>query len=250
MNYLKQGLRLTVLLSLTLVLSYCGGSSDSGNGNGGNGGNNQVSLSTTPNPAEGGSINPSSGNFNPGTDVTVEALPSNGWEFVEWTGDIQSTDNPLTFTIQSNTSLTANFNAVNSIYTMDLTVADSLNSRNLGFGQDQNSSSATDDAADMESPPPPPSGAFDAFLKSGTVRLVQDFRSFTTDSIDWNLQYQMGSGDSLFLSWTLTQTRLEGTLNMVSSDNSIQVDMLNQQNFAFPVTAADSLIIQYRFQDQ
>jgi hypothetical protein len=41
--------------------------------------------------------------------VTVEALPDQGSVFVGWTGDLTVDDNPLAFTIEADTALTANF---------------------------------------------------------------------------------------------------------------------------------------------
>ena len=45
----------------------------------------------------------------PGSDVEVTAVPSAGWAFAGWSGDMTSTDNPLAFSIYADTSLTANF---------------------------------------------------------------------------------------------------------------------------------------------
>jgi len=41
--------------------------------------------------------------------VTIMANPNPGYDFIGWTGDIISNENPLTFEIQDNTTLTANF---------------------------------------------------------------------------------------------------------------------------------------------
>ena len=48
--------------------------------------------------------------YDEGTAVTLTAVPdSSTWEFVEWTGDTSSTDNPFTFTIMHDMNLTAHF---------------------------------------------------------------------------------------------------------------------------------------------
>ncbi|HUW59751.1 MAG TPA: PhoPQ-activated protein PqaA family protein [Candidatus Bathyarchaeia archaeon] len=44
-----------------------------------------------------------------GTKVTVTAYPADGWEFVNWTGSLTSTDNPVTIRLNKSKTLTANF---------------------------------------------------------------------------------------------------------------------------------------------
>jgi len=56
-----------------------------------------------------GSISPSGGTFVEDTDITLTASPSNGWEFLEWTGDLMSSENPVTFTMDSDKNVTAKF---------------------------------------------------------------------------------------------------------------------------------------------
>tara|TARA_B100000035_G_scaffold25504_1_gene20010 strand:- start:4997 stop:8554 length:3558 start_codon:yes stop_codon:yes gene_type:complete len=60
------------------------------------------------------------GNYQFGEDVTLTATPTlDGYSFVSWSGDINSTLNPLTVNVDSNLSLTANF----SLNTYSLTVS-------------------------------------------------------------------------------------------------------------------------------
>jgi uncharacterized repeat protein (TIGR02543 family) len=58
--------------------------------------------------------------YNFGNEVLLTAKPSKGWIFESWTGDVTSTDNPLTVTIEGNTSITANFTPVE--YDLSVTV--------------------------------------------------------------------------------------------------------------------------------
>ena len=53
--------------------------------------------------------------------IMVEATPDAGFAFSNWTGTIPSTVNPLTFSINQNTSLVANFIAAQT-YTIDVSV--------------------------------------------------------------------------------------------------------------------------------
>lgn len=62
----------------------------------------------------GGSTDPPPGAaaYNAGASVTVRAVPSNGYSFSGWTGDVaddQKNANPLTFYVESNLTVAANF---------------------------------------------------------------------------------------------------------------------------------------------
>jgi uncharacterized delta-60 repeat protein len=61
----------------------------------------------------GGTTDPLPGTYtyDPGTEVTITATADTdgGYEFSEWTGDVSGTTNPITITMDSNKSVTANF---------------------------------------------------------------------------------------------------------------------------------------------
>ena len=44
-----------------------------------------------------------------GTIVNIEAKPANGWQFKDWSGDLSSTTNKTTITMNSNKTITATF---------------------------------------------------------------------------------------------------------------------------------------------
>ena len=50
--------------------------------------------------------------FESGEQVTITAWPFDGYEFVEWGGDVDSTENPLTVTVTDDLSLTAQFRLI------------------------------------------------------------------------------------------------------------------------------------------
>ncbi len=84
-------------------------------------------LTTNVNPALSGTIssNPAGGTFNEGTAITLTANKNFGYNFVRWTdgnGTAVSTANPYTFTITSNTTLVAEYAAVDT-YTLNVNVA-------------------------------------------------------------------------------------------------------------------------------
>lgn len=61
------------------------------------------------------SVNPATGPYAAGSQVTFTANPAQGAQFTGWSGNIVSTDNPLTVTINSNLNLVANFtSAINT----------------------------------------------------------------------------------------------------------------------------------------
>jgi len=60
---------------------------------------------------EGGTTDPEPGTYveDSGTEVSINALPKSGYQFSEWSGVLEGTSNPITITMNSNTSVTANF---------------------------------------------------------------------------------------------------------------------------------------------
>ncbi|SMD33830.1 Por secretion system C-terminal sorting domain-containing protein [Reichenbachiella faecimaris] len=58
-----------------------------------------------------GLVDVASGTY-PEGDLEITATPTLGHEFVNWTGDVTSTDNPLTLTLDADKSVTANFSPI------------------------------------------------------------------------------------------------------------------------------------------
>jgi len=63
--------------------------------------------------------------YNSGTIVELTAEPTGDWEFVEWTGDITSTENPVQITIDGPKTVKVKFENMNlsykkSVMTMDV----------------------------------------------------------------------------------------------------------------------------------
>lgn len=59
-------------------------------------------------------LDPAGGTYEDGTEVTVTAVPDEGYEFTEWTGDLSGSDNPATITIDGDKSVTAVFEVITS----------------------------------------------------------------------------------------------------------------------------------------
>ena len=72
------------------------------------------SLTTGVSASGGGTVvtNPDLSTYPVGTAVQVTAVPANGYAFASWSGDITSTTNPISITIDANHSVTATFVAV------------------------------------------------------------------------------------------------------------------------------------------
>lgn len=66
-------------------------------------------ITVSINPAEGGSVSPSSGPVLDGTSVFFKATPKGDYVFTGWSGSISGTDNPKTVTVTQDMNVTANF---------------------------------------------------------------------------------------------------------------------------------------------
>jgi uncharacterized repeat protein (TIGR02543 family) len=53
--------------------------------------------------------NPDQSTYNHGTTVELTAIPSTGYHFVDWTGDLTGSTNPSSITMDGNKTVTANF---------------------------------------------------------------------------------------------------------------------------------------------
>src|SRR5690625_4562536 len=66
-------------------------------------------LTTNVNPSEAGSVSPSTGEYDEGTEVELTATPNEHWVFNGWQGDHSGSENPVTLTMNSDKSITAFF---------------------------------------------------------------------------------------------------------------------------------------------
>jgi len=54
-------------------------------------------------------VEPEQATYDPGTEVTLTADPDDGWKFVKWTGDQESTEKEITITMDEDKEITAKF---------------------------------------------------------------------------------------------------------------------------------------------
>ncbi len=66
-------------------------------------------LTTSVSPAEGGSISPSSGTYDEGSDVTLTAIPATGYVFDQWSSDASGNVTPITIMMNASKNVTATF---------------------------------------------------------------------------------------------------------------------------------------------
>jgi hypothetical protein len=196
-------------------------------------------LSSNVSPDESGTVTPSSGTFDEGSQVTVEANPNEGWSFDEWTGDIESNDNPITFTISNNTSLTANFVEVSSIYLATMTAANSGDEIELVFGQQSQASS-------VEAPPAPPAGAFHVWFERDGTELFTDIVSSTFTEVTWKLNLQAGEENLISISWIISDDDVKGSLKLTDQTGSFELDMFSEHNYQVNADDIELLLIEYK----
>ena len=71
--------------------------------------NSKATLTVTASPSEGGSVSPQEGTYDAGTTVEVTATANTDYSFTGWTGDFEGSSNPVTLTMLTDQTLTANF---------------------------------------------------------------------------------------------------------------------------------------------
>ncbi|WP_441000109.1 InlB B-repeat-containing protein [Fodinibius sp. SL11] len=248
--------KVCVLIIFSITLWGCGSGGGTGPDNSGNdnGNNNdpepvEYDLSVLKSPSDGGTVNPSSGTFEDNTEVTVEATANEGFSFREWTGDVSSENNPVTVTITGDTELTANFDDLRSVYTVQLFAISTEDTVNLRFGQSSRGSDGFDDEVDQEAPPPPPEGALSAYFEIDDLDLYKDFRNNIDRQAEWTLQYQVASGGDLKLDWEIVNdSKIEGDLVLTDESGSFEVDMRNETTHTVSESTSGSLLINYNLQ--
>jgi len=199
-------------------------------------------LSASASPSEGGSVNPESATYSSGDEVEVEATPSEGWEFVEWTGDRESSDNPLTFNISSDTDLTATFEQVSQAFSGAVTVTDGTNSIDLTLGMDSNATSGYDSSLDEEVPPPPPSGSFYGQFNIPDYSLKTDYRAVSGEEVIWEVEFAPEEGNSLTLKWDFSAISHVGSLTLVDDPENPSFELDMKSNTSHSVSSSTSVL--------
>jgi uncharacterized repeat protein (TIGR02543 family) len=69
----------------------------------------KYNLAVSINPANSGTVSPGGGSYDSGSQVTLTAMANSHYVFSGWTGSISGTSNPITFTMDSDKTVVANF---------------------------------------------------------------------------------------------------------------------------------------------
>jgi uncharacterized repeat protein (TIGR02543 family) len=208
----------------------------------------RVNISITVNPANAGTVLTSGGDL-AGNSVEFLALPNTGWMFAGWTGSVEGFDNPLSFTLENDVNLTANFSLFRNDYAIFLTLTDESTEVNLQIGQLPGATDFFDSGIDLESPPPPPGNTLHAGFESPERQLIHDYRNAFSPQIVWKFQISGGISENLELTWSRDMESFSGSLVLTDADGSFEADMLSVSSHIITPTQAESLQIVYTFDD-
>lgn len=206
------------ILSLFLFFLGSCGSTDSG-------GTDPVvltyTLSTGSEPANSGIVIPGSGTYDENTAISLQAVPEEGFAFANWDGDMAGSENPAGLVMNSNKVITAVFEDIRSVYSVDVTFTDGIDQIALFFGQ-----SETPGEQSGYAPPPPPEGALNAYFEYDDEKWYADFRPDLQTDITWELVYQTGEVNDITLQWAVAAGEVNGSLRMVNQETEVEIDML------------------------
>lgn len=240
---LKRGSICVVVLVSTFILLSCGTDANQEQN-----GNNEppaeqttefdLNISISPNDA--GSAEPLSGTFEEGSEVEINVTANEGWMFNNWTGDLDSDDNPLTLIMDGDKNITANFIDLRSDYKVELTLKDNLGQIQLELGQKSNFSELL-----LQAPPPPPDGALYAAFENNGEKYIRDYRPIVKTDVSWELNFRAGSGENLRLEWTVNDSEMQGSLIIKDESESFEIDMRTSSVLNLEGIEQNLLIIEY-----
>ena len=161
------------------------------------------------------------------SEIELTAQADNDWLFTGWSGDLASTENPVVVVMDSNRSITANFDPFSNEYTVDLSFEDNRGNFDMQFGQ-----STDPESLRRLAPPPPPAGALNAYFRFDGTNYVRDYRMDTETDVTWELRYQAGDGTGLTLSWNLNPSEINGILLLKDEDEdeTFEINMLEENS--------------------
>lgn len=206
----------------------------------------EYELNTSVNPSGSGSVSPSGGIYKEGEQVELEASADEGYTFSNWSGDIDSQDNPVMVNMDSDKAITANFSELAESYTLFLTAKDAKDQLDLRIGQKGSATEGYDSELDQEAPPPPPEGALNAYFEINGLDLFRDFRASSAQQVEWTLQYQVGNGADFILEWDLSaDVSFDGSLKLTDESSSFEVDMTSTSSHTVSGSTSGTLLIKY-----
>lgn len=204
----------------------------------------QHNLSVSVDPKDAGSVDPSGGTYDDEKQVSISASPNSGYRFSNWTGDVNSDQNPVTVTMDDDKNIVAHFKETPKSFNENIRIADGKNSFVLTIGTDSSATAGFDRGIDKLAPPPPPSGAFYAQFVIPDHNLIKDFRPVTSNETVWTLEFSPQSGKTATISWDLSDTPVGGLVLTDDPDTpSFTVNMARASEYTVSNTSIRRLYI-------
>lgn len=203
------------------------------------------SFTSSVEPPTGGIVEPSEGNYEWGTELSVAATPNEGFRFLEWHGDTSSTSNPLNLLMNSDKVLTAVFDKIARPFTNRISVNGGVDTTTITFGMHAKATAGFDQGIDRDLPPPPPSGEFDARFTIPDYGLAEDYRAVREQQTLWTMRLQSAEKDTVSLSWDFSNSAHLGSLILTNNpDNpSFEINMKNRTSYQISGTTKTVLYI-------
>lgn len=177
--------------------------------------------------------------------VELLAVANDNWYFSNWSGDIESDENPLNITLTENTEIFANFVLSGNDFQVNVQVTDGQSSTDLFLGQVQEATDGYDTDIDLEGPPPPPDDVLYAWIEGNERSLLRDFRNPYSNSAEWIVIIDPGNSELINLSWDLEFENISGTLLLTDSDESVNINMLEVNSHDLRIEERDHIRITY-----
>jgi len=225
-------------LLLSFVLTNCPTEGDT----------NIVDMRASINPPEAGVVNPPKGTYAAGRQisVTTEALGER-WQFTGWSGDTTASEDSISFRINRDMNLVANYEIPPELraFSDSVIVSDGKNSKKVTFGMQTNATSGYDSNLDEELPPRPPEGNFYRRFNIPDYGLKTDYRGITEGETIWVLEVAPDAGRTITLSWNFTETNYAGSLTLTDDleNPSIEIDMKTQTTYSATTSGVSTFYI-------
>lgn len=226
---------LSVITIFACTLTGCGEISSSGD---------RVNISISALPSTAGNVL-SSGGDEVGNTADFLALPNDGWQFVKWSGDVESDENPLEIVLEDDLNLVANFEVMNNNYQIDMEMSDGETVVELVFGQVSGATDVYDSGIDLEAPPSAPPNSLFSWFDNDDRKLFKDFRSSVSTKVQWKLMIEPGSNSKISLQWLFEENYFEGNIILTDEEESFYVDMIDESSTTLNVNTPSEFFIYY-----
>lgn len=178
--------------------------------------------------------------------VELLAVPNDNWVFSHWSGDVESTENPLQLTLTQNTQVSANFALAGNDNRILLTISDGQFISELEFGQKSGATDGFDTFIDLEAPPPPPDGVLFSWFDGADRPLLYDYRNPFSQNPVWSLRVRPGTRQIVNLGWEIDFARDNVTWILSNEDETLQIDLRTVSNLSVNLSQQTLFTIRQR----